>query len=477
MSTAIVPVTVDAQTGSTRFDAIVTAQHADKAKVHSRFGDLVERQGEAGLVRARPTAAEEAAAAAATAAALQRIVDHQTATSKPGYIPPSALARAEQSKYIRYTPAADTQGYNPAVAQRIVRMVEAPLDPMAPAKHKHQKAPAGPPDAPVPVMHSPPRKLTAADQVAWQVPACVSNWQNARGYIVPLDKRMAADGRSLLEPTINDGFAKLSESLLIAERKARLEVETRAAISKRLAIREKEGKEAALREMAAKARMERAGIAALPPQGLGAAEAGQGPQQQQHFGREELDEGQGGGGAAAGRALLPSAAAAAVSAGPGGLLGEAYEGSDEEEAAAAEAGGRPVRGPGGAARGLGPEDFARMEAEGERQAQHARGRPGAAEEEEAAGGSGRAERDRLREERRRERERELRAEAPAGGPGGAKRPRRDAGGGEEERDVSEKIALGLPVGRGASGGEGLFDARLFNRTEGIASGMGGDEGA
>jgi SNW domain-containing protein 1 len=342
---------------------------------------------------------------------------------------------------------------------------------MAPAKHKHQKAPAGPPDAPVPVMHSPPRKLTAADQVAWQVPACVSNWQNARGYIVPLDKRMAADGRSLLEPTINDGFAKLSESLLIAERKARLEVETRAAISKRLAIREKEGKEAALREMAAKARMERAGIAALPPQGPAAAEVGQGPQAQP-FGREELDEGQGSG--AAGRALLPSAAAAAVLAGPGGLLGEAYEGSDEE----AEAVARPVRGPGGGARGLGPEDFARMEAEAERQPQHARGRPGAGPaDEEEAGGSGRAERDRLREERRRERERELRAEAPAGGPGGAKRPRREAGGGEEERDVSEKIALGLPVGRGASGGEGLFDARLFNRTEGIASGMGGDEGA
>ncbi|CAN0477339.1 unnamed protein product, partial [Scytosiphon promiscuus] len=48
---------------------------------------------------------------------------------------------------------------------------------------------------PVPVLHSPPRKVTVQDQQAWKIPPCVSNWKNARGYTIPLDKRLAADGR------------------------------------------------------------------------------------------------------------------------------------------------------------------------------------------------------------------------------------------------------------------------------------------
>ena len=29
----------------------------------------------------------------------------------------------------------------------------------------------------------------------WKIPPCVSNWKNAKGYTIPLDKRLAADGR------------------------------------------------------------------------------------------------------------------------------------------------------------------------------------------------------------------------------------------------------------------------------------------
>ena len=73
------------------------------------------------------------------------------------------------------------------------------MDPMEPSRHKHKKVPRGPPDDPVPVMHSPPRKVSVEDQEAWKIPPCISNWKNAKGYTIPLDKRLAADGRGLQE--------------------------------------------------------------------------------------------------------------------------------------------------------------------------------------------------------------------------------------------------------------------------------------
>ena len=40
-----------------------------------------------------------------------------------------------------------------------------------------------------------------------------------QGYTIPLDKRLAADGRGLQSVHINENFAKLAESLYIADRK------------------------------------------------------------------------------------------------------------------------------------------------------------------------------------------------------------------------------------------------------------------
>ena len=44
-----------------------------------------------------------------------------------------------------------------------------------------------------------------------------------QGYTIPLDKRLAADGRGLQDPHINDKFAKLAEALYIADRKVNKE--------------------------------------------------------------------------------------------------------------------------------------------------------------------------------------------------------------------------------------------------------------
>jgi len=160
--------------------------------------------------------------------------------------------------YIRYTPSGVDADLDSGVNSRIIRMTEMPQDPLEPPKFRHKKVPRGPPSPPVPVMHSPPRKVTVKDQQDWKIPPCISNWKNAKGYTIPLDKRLAADGRGLQEFQVNDNFAKLSESLYIAERTARDEVAKRAEVDRRLKLKEKDKKEEMLRKLAQEARMERA---------------------------------------------------------------------------------------------------------------------------------------------------------------------------------------------------------------------------
>lgn len=109
-------------------------------------------------------------------------------------------------------------------------------------------------------MHSPSRKMTVKEQQEWKIPPCISNWKNAKGYTIPLDKRLAADGRGLQTVHINENFAKLAEALYIADRKAREAVEMRAQVEKKMAQKEKEKKEEKLRELAQMARDRRAGI-------------------------------------------------------------------------------------------------------------------------------------------------------------------------------------------------------------------------
>lgn len=67
---------------------------------------------------------------------------------------------------------------------------------------------------------------------------------------------------------INENFAKLAEALYIADRKARQAVEMRAQLEKKLAQKEKEKKEDHLRQLAQKAREERAGLKSSATLGL-----------------------------------------------------------------------------------------------------------------------------------------------------------------------------------------------------------------
>ncbi|KAG7259297.1 hypothetical protein CRUP_026664 [Coryphaenoides rupestris] len=182
------------------------------------------------------------------------------------------MAQKEKEKNEENAPRAGPDGprpqgrikgvaFNSGAKQRVIRMVEMQKDPMEPPRFKiNKKIPRGPPSPPAPVLHSPSRKMTVKEQQEWKIPPCISNWKNAKGYTIPLDKRLAADGRGLQTVHINENFAKLAEALYIADRKAREAVEMRAQVEKKMAQKEKEKKEEKLRELAQMARDRRAGI-------------------------------------------------------------------------------------------------------------------------------------------------------------------------------------------------------------------------
>eukprot|EP00934_Nitzschia_sp_Nitz4_P005521 Nitzschia sp. Nitz4//scaffold66_size103028//61909//63591//NITZ4_004502-RA/size103028-processed-gene-0.10-mRNA-1//1//CDS//3329556362//5511//frame0 len=374
-SRAIVNVQVDEQ-GEVSYDAIVKGGTNSDKKVYSRLEDMQPKEAKEEDV-ALPTEDDEEEAAQRTQAALQKLIESKTALNKPSG---SAIVNAETSKnieektqFIKYTPRPDAPGYNPAAAQRVIQMVPAQVDPMMPPKHKHVKAPRGPAEDPVPVLHAPPPKLTKEERDQWNIPACISNWKNSRGYTIPLDKRLAADGRGLREHTINSNFATLSESLYVAERQARQEVRMRAQVQKKIAMQDRERREDELRQLANQARLERTGMAA--------PEDGESDNEPEDEGHE-----------------------------PAAMPGEPHRIREETD-----------------------EDVAAQQ------------------------------RERLRQERRREREKELRQ---ANNMDLKKRKL------EAERDVSEKIALGVHTG---TGGGGEVDSRLYNQSAGMDSGFGADD--
>ena len=258
-STALVNVEVGAD-GKTSYDSIVKAGTNSNKKVYTSLSDMKAKQGE--LEVDLPTEDDADAAAARTAAALSVITNQKVAKAKPTSVAmikaATASGKTDDAQFLKYAPDPNAPGYNPQNKERVIKIISAQLDPMEPPKHKHRKVPGGPAEDPVPILHSPPKKLTVEDQQNWKIPPCISNWKNSKGYTIPLDKRLAADGRGIQESTINNNFATLSESLYIAERQAREEVRMRATVQKKLATGEKERRERDLRDLAKQARGGRA---------------------------------------------------------------------------------------------------------------------------------------------------------------------------------------------------------------------------
>ncbi|KAB8360665.1 hypothetical protein FH972_024402 [Carpinus fangiana] len=248
-------VQVDAE-GKVKYDAIARRGHSDKRIIHSEFKDLIplRQRADAGDISLeKPSEEEIEATRQRTQNALSTLIGGALAAQKPKNI--KGTSRPAPT-YVSYTPD-DQMGEKSGGKTRIIKIVERQQDPMEPPKHKHKKIPRGPPSPPPPVMHSPPRKLTAEDQEMWKIPAAISNWKNAKGFTIPLDKRMASDGRGLQDVSINDKFAQFSEALMSADRHAREEVKQRALMQQKLAEKEKEQKEEHLRMLAQKAREDR----------------------------------------------------------------------------------------------------------------------------------------------------------------------------------------------------------------------------
>lgn len=250
-------VQVDSE-GKVDYSAIARQGHSSDRVIHTSFKDLIplRQRAEAGdLDLSRPSEEEVAATAERTRKALEQLVSGAVAAQKPKNV---NIGGKREPTFVRYTPSAQ-MGDNSKKQDRIMKIVERQKDPMEPPKFKHKKIPRGPPTPPPPVMHSPPRKLTAADQEAWRIPPPVSLWKNPKGFTVPLDKRLAADGRAMVDVQINDKFAQFSEALFMADRHAREEVKSRAMMQKRLAEKKQEEEEEHLRQLAMQVRAEKAG--------------------------------------------------------------------------------------------------------------------------------------------------------------------------------------------------------------------------
>lgn len=414
--------------GETNYDAVAKQAQNAKKHVHSSHGELIPKPELTGRdALERPTEEEEEETRRETMEALQMVVTKKIAAAQPKSLPKQPGAPV----YINYTPQQQGAQYNSGAKQRIIKMQDMPIDPMEPPKFRHKKVPRPGGSPPVPIMHSPPRAVTVKDQQDWKIPPCISNWKNPKGYTIPLDKRLAADGRGLQEVQINDNFAKLSEALYISEQKAREAVEMRSKIQREIMAKEKEKKETELRELAQRARMERAGGVAAGTGGL-ASRVDTATAVADDSGSESEDsrDERGGGGR-------------------GGYRDDRRDSRREEEY---RRDSRPAHR---------EEDGYvddRRGGRGEEREYESR------EEREA-----RKARDEIREERRRERERERRLEAKD-----AKGFKRSKITRDKDRDVSERMALGQAnVGRG--GGETMYDARLFNQEGGTASGLAGDD--
>lgn len=140
---------------------------------------------------------------------------------------------------------------------RIVRIKEVQEDPFAPAQYKKKKAPPGPGSPPEPITRSPQRKLTLKDQLEFKIPPCISNWKNPKGYTIPIEMRLSADGRTLKTPTVNEKFSHFTNALHLSEKQAKKELEEKARIQRTLKFREMQKKEEEMRQRAREAREEK----------------------------------------------------------------------------------------------------------------------------------------------------------------------------------------------------------------------------
>ena len=226
-----------------------TARSRKRRKV---FTDLVEsRRGTSASARLRPSKEEEEETSARTADALANLIGAQVTKDKKNANLVAAKESARSDDFVKYAPS--SQGGR-ASTERVIRVVEAAIDPLAPPTHRYRKQEKVYEADDTPVLQDAPDPLTKEDQANWTIPASISSWKNPNGFTIPLDKRLAADGKGLVPTQVSDKFASFAESLMVAEEQARKAVATRTRITASIADKQREEENERLRLAAAEAR-------------------------------------------------------------------------------------------------------------------------------------------------------------------------------------------------------------------------------
>lgn len=139
-------------------------------------------------------------------------------------------------------------------SKRLIRIQEAQIDPIEPPKNSRQKFAVRPPSPPPVLVRSPPRKVSDEKLAEWKIPTAISNWTNPRGYVIPLDKRIAMDGHMAPDYKPPEKFVHVAEALALAEQIGRAEIEVRNRIRKSIEEKRQAEQEQKLREQALAAR-------------------------------------------------------------------------------------------------------------------------------------------------------------------------------------------------------------------------------
>lgn len=218
--------------------------------------DVISPNSNNSLDLSKPSLEETISTTLSTKAALEKLCQTKIKSFKS--VKDTSFT-APDSKIVSYTPLTGLS-QKPSSNTRIVKITSRPVDPLENIKFKHRKIPHSNSSEPVPVMHSPQRKVTAQDQKNWKVPPCISSSKNPKGLVIPLDIRIMADGRNLKEYKANPNFSKFADVLFIAEKSARNEIEERNRIQESILMKATLKKEEELKLAAKQARMEKAAM-------------------------------------------------------------------------------------------------------------------------------------------------------------------------------------------------------------------------
>lgn len=154
---------VDAE-GNVKYDMIIRQNMRKGMHVATSYLDLMEKHMDDDEL-SKPSLDAQQALAEKTRQALGQAVETQIRSAQPNNV----KKESKEPTYIRYTPAQQSVEHNSGAQQRIIKLQNMPTDPLEPPQFKHKKMPQGPPSPPVPIMHSPTRKITVhtCDSAAW----------------------------------------------------------------------------------------------------------------------------------------------------------------------------------------------------------------------------------------------------------------------------------------------------------------------